>query len=75
MPRKAAARIGQISQNTANALYTAEVPEFLRKYEEALASYEQALVHGVETPAERKLALYHGVWNGDIDPVFRQFAY
>ena len=28
-----------------------------------------------ETPAERKLALYHGVWNGDIDPVFRQFAY
>lgn len=28
-----------------------------------------------ETPAERKLALYHGVWNGDIDPLFRQFAY
>lgn len=28
-----------------------------------------------ETPAERKLALYHGVWNGDIDQVFRQFAY
>lgn len=28
-----------------------------------------------ETPAERKLALYHGVWNGDVDQVFRQFAY
>lgn len=28
-----------------------------------------------ETPAERKLALYHGVWNGDIDNIFRQFAY
>jgi glutamate--cysteine ligase len=28
-----------------------------------------------ETPAERKLALYHGVWNGDIDQVFKQFAY
>lgn len=28
-----------------------------------------------ETPAERKLALYHGVWNGDINAVFKQFAY
>ncbi|KAF1690672.1 glutamate--cysteine ligase [Pseudoxanthomonas taiwanensis] len=28
-----------------------------------------------ETPAERKLALFHGPWNGDIDRVFREFAY
>jgi glutamate--cysteine ligase len=28
-----------------------------------------------ETPAERKLALFHGQWNGDIDRVFREFAY
>ncbi len=28
-----------------------------------------------ETPAERKLALYHGVWNGDVDALFKQFAY
>jgi glutamate--cysteine ligase len=28
-----------------------------------------------ETPAERKLALYHGVWNGDINQIFKQFAY
>lgn len=28
-----------------------------------------------ETPAERKLALFHGPWNGNIDPVFREFAY
>jgi glutamate--cysteine ligase len=28
-----------------------------------------------ETPAERKLALFHGEWNGDIDRVFREFAY
>jgi glutamate--cysteine ligase len=28
-----------------------------------------------ETPAERKLALYHGAWNGSVDPVFREFAY
>ncbi|MEN1942105.1 glutamate--cysteine ligase [Luteimonas sp. MJ174] len=28
-----------------------------------------------ETPAERKLALYHGEWQGDIDRVFREFAY
>lgn len=28
-----------------------------------------------ETPAERKLARFHGEWNGDIDRVFREFAY
>jgi glutamate--cysteine ligase len=28
-----------------------------------------------ETPAERKLALYQGEWRGDIDRVFREFAY
>ena len=28
-----------------------------------------------ETPAERKLALFHGEWEGDIDRVFREFAY
>ena len=27
------------------------------------------------TPAERKLALYSGSWNGNIDPLFSQFAY
>ena len=28
-----------------------------------------------ETPAERKLALFHGEWQGSVDPVFREFAY
>ncbi|GAB3379921.1 glutamate--cysteine ligase [Lysobacter fragariae] len=28
-----------------------------------------------ETPAERKLALFHGEWGGNIDHVFREFAY
>jgi glutamate--cysteine ligase len=28
-----------------------------------------------ETPAERKLALFHGRWNGNVDPVFREYAY
>jgi len=28
-----------------------------------------------QTPAERKLALFHGEWNGDIDHVFREYAY
>jgi glutamate--cysteine ligase len=28
-----------------------------------------------ETPAERKLALFHGEWNGSVDPVFAQYAY
>ncbi len=27
------------------------------------------------TPADRKLALYHGDWNGSVDPVFSDFAY
>jgi glutamate--cysteine ligase len=33
------------------------------------------IVEANETPAERKLALFHGEWNGDIDHVFREFAY
>ncbi|MFT3808234.1 glutamate--cysteine ligase [Arenimonas sp.] len=28
-----------------------------------------------ETPAERKLKLFHGEWGGSIDPLFREFAY
>jgi len=28
-----------------------------------------------ETPAERKLKLFHGPWNGSVDPVFKEFAY
>jgi glutamate--cysteine ligase len=28
-----------------------------------------------QTPAERKLELFHSVWKGNIDPVFREFAY
>ncbi len=28
-----------------------------------------------ESPAERKLALYHGAWGGSVDPVFHEFAY
>ena len=27
------------------------------------------------TPAEHKLALFHGQWNGSVDPVFREYAY
>lgn len=28
-----------------------------------------------KTPAERKLALFHGEWHGSVDPVFCEFAY
>ena len=28
-----------------------------------------------ETPAERKLKLYHGEWNGSVDPLFTECAY
>jgi glutamate--cysteine ligase len=32
-------------------------------------------VEANQTPAERKLELFHGAWNGSVDPVFREFAY
>jgi glutamate--cysteine ligase len=28
-----------------------------------------------QTPAERKLELFHGRWQGSVDPLFREFAY
>jgi len=28
-----------------------------------------------QTPAERKLELFHGAWKGRVDPVFSEFAY
>ena len=34
-----------------------------------------AVADSNETPAERKLELFHGEWEGDIDRVFREFAY
>ncbi|PKH71214.1 glutamate--cysteine ligase, partial [Stenotrophomonas sp. Betaine-02u-21] len=33
----------------------------------------QEIVESGLTPAERKLALFHGRWNGDVDHVFREF--
>ena len=33
------------------------------------------IVESNETPAERKLALFNGPWNGSVDPVFREFLY
>jgi glutamate--cysteine ligase len=27
------------------------------------------------TPAERKLALYHGAWNSSVDPIFTECMY
>ncbi|MBB3226280.1 glutamate--cysteine ligase [Luteibacter sp. Sphag1AF] len=35
--------------------------------------FEFALAN--QTPAERKLELFHGEWAGSVDPVFREFAY
>jgi len=32
-------------------------------------------VEANQTPAERKLELFHGPWKGSIDPLFREFAY
>jgi len=28
-----------------------------------------------QTPAEQKLELFHGRWQGSVDPLFREFAY
>lgn len=33
------------------------------------------IVESGQTPAERKLELYAGRWNGSVDPLFREFAY
>ncbi|WP_133479231.1 glutamate--cysteine ligase [Cognatilysobacter segetis] len=33
------------------------------------------IVESGTTPAECKLELFHGAWNGSVDPVFREFAY
>lgn len=38
-----AARIGQVTQNFADALYTAEIPAFIRPYEEAVDAYCERL--------------------------------
>ena len=42
-----------------------------RMYLEPLIEFTEAGI----TPAERKLALYHGAWKGSVDPVFREFQY
>lgn len=33
------------------------------------------IVEANQTSAERKLELFHGRWNGSVDPVFAEFAY
>jgi glutamate--cysteine ligase len=33
------------------------------------------IVEAGQTPAERKLELFHGAWGGSVDPVFKEFAY
>lgn len=33
------------------------------------------IVESGQSPAERKLARFHGAWNGDIDPLFEECAY
>ncbi|MBC6943072.1 MAG: glutamate--cysteine ligase [Xanthomonadales bacterium] len=35
----------------------------------------KAIVEANQTPAQRKLELFHGPWHGDIDRVFAEFAY
>ncbi|MEO8459895.1 MAG: glutamate--cysteine ligase [Dokdonella sp.] len=32
-------------------------------------------VQANQSPAERKLELFHGPWKGSVDPIFREFAY
>lgn len=39
-----------------------------------LAALEEIVAKG-KTPAEELLELYHGRWNGSVDPVFREFAF
>jgi tetratricopeptide (TPR) repeat protein len=44
----AAARIGQVAQNASDALFTAEIPENIRKYEEAAEIYCDTLMDKAE---------------------------
>jgi tetratricopeptide (TPR) repeat protein len=44
----AAARIGQVAQNASDALFTAEIPENIRKYEEAAEVYCDTLMDKAE---------------------------
>jgi glutamate--cysteine ligase len=40
--------------------------------------YLESLIEIIEagqTAAERKLELFHGAWQGSVDPLFREFAY
>jgi len=39
-----------------------------------LATLQDVAERGL-TPADRKLALFHGAWNGSVDPVFAQCSY
>ncbi len=42
------------------------------------AAFLEPLIETVQanqTPAERKLELFHTKWNGSVDPVFKEFAY
>ena len=39
-----------------------------------LATLQDVAERGL-TPADRKLALYHGAWNGSVDPVFAECSY
>ena len=39
-----------------------------------LAPLEETVARGT-TLAEEMLALYHGRWNGSVDPVFLDYAY
>jgi glutamate--cysteine ligase len=43
--------------------------------ESAFLDVLQEIADSGVTPAERKLALYAGRWNGAVDPVFGEFAY
>lgn len=42
-----------------------------RKYLDPLIEFAEAGI----CPAEHKLALYHGRWQGSVDPVFAEYAY
>ena len=60
------AKSGLKSRNILNAVGSDET-HFLEPLQEVVA-------RGT-TPAEVKLALYHGRWNNSVDPIFDEFAY
>jgi len=63
----AIAREGLRRRGRMNRMGDADETHFLNRL--------QQIVEAGRTPAEEKLELFHGPWQGSVDPIFREYAY